>query len=117
MKTTTVFIRYDGSPVLAVDPPVVLVDLGDTIEFKREDPSPRVGKFRLKFREKQFFHTDNGKLAEHGNFDEDDGLVRVGNLLHLTTYDCELRNGDSVIATSKAGGAVDPVPNFGKNGK
>ena len=60
MKTTTVFIRYDGSPVLAVDPPVVLVDLGDTIEFKREDPSPRVGKFRLRFLEKQFFHTEMG---------------------------------------------------------
>jgi hypothetical protein len=117
MDTKTVLVHYDGLSVLTVKPEVVVVDLDDAIEFKREDPLPRVGKFRLKFREKQFFHTDNGKFAEHGNFDEDDGLLRVGNLLHLTTYDCELRNGNVVIATSKAGGAVDPVPNFGKNGK
>jgi len=116
MDTKTVSVHYDGSS-LTVKPEVVVVDLDDAIEFKREDPFPRVGRFRLKFPEKQFFHTDNGKFAEHGNFDEDGGLLRVGNLLHLTTYDCELVNGDLVIATTKGGGAVDPVKNFGKNPK
>jgi hypothetical protein len=114
MMTKTVTVTYISPTLVKVEPDVVPVDAGDTIEFVQAPGMP--GKLRLTFLEREFFNTtNNSKFAERGEFHLVDGQVRVVTTLpHRTTYKCQLldENDDKrIIAESdfKGGGAVDPI--------
>jgi hypothetical protein len=111
----TVIVSYQvdtgtGQPVVAVNPPVVMVRPGQSIHFHRADAHP--GKMRLTFKDNAFFDCDNGEFATTGAFREGDGDVRVKTIPRRTTYHCELldASGRTIAQSPKdAGGAVEPV--------
>jgi hypothetical protein len=109
MTNHTVTVNYIALRHVELDFDPVLVDAGDTIQFKRVGLP---GKMQLTFTEPRFFEAD---FVNNGVLHEPEAFVRVKvKPPRRTTYVCELLDdAGTVVARSDGkggGGAIDPVP-------
>jgi hypothetical protein len=92
-------------------PPSISVRPGDTITFHLA-PNSMPGTIRVRFRDRQFFSTQQAHFAADGIFRQGDGVVHVSHALSApTTYHCELvdANGNVLAQSHEAGGDVIPA--------